>query len=369
MAMKKICYILFLCKGVLLAQSSVEVSAFQGSILKHNESIGHLIVGHPQGVLVRWNRHTYGKEAWESNFNYPDYGLSFMYQDMANPVLGKNIGLYGHYNFYFLKRHLQFAVGTGLSYNTKPYHKENNPRNNAYATHLLSSTYFKLGFHYPHLFGRVGLDIGTTFVHYSIGNIKAPNTSTNTWAIYAGLQYDMGSLSPEFQSWDTSPYTEAWAGNFSILGGVSESDVVGSGQYPFYILQAMVDKRISRKSGLQLGTELFFTRFLKEYIRYQSIAYPGLGVSGKEDYKRLGIFAGYELYINKLSAFAQIGYYLYYPVAFEGRVYNRAGLKRYFGKHWNASIAIKAHAAKAESIEFGLTYRWYWKKNKQDEME
>lgn len=350
---------------MLLAQSSIEVSAFQGSILKHNQSIGHLLVGHPQGFLLRWNKNTYGKNAWEARYNYPDYGASILYQDMGNPVLGKNIGVYGHYNFYFFNRYLQFSVGTGVSYNTNPYHRVKNHRNNAYATHLLSSTYFRLGFNYPRLIGRWGVDFGTSFVHYSIGNIKAPNTSTNTWSVYAGLQYELSKEKLAFIPWDEKNYAEPWAGNVTILGGVSESDVVGSGQYPFYILQAMVDKRVSVKSGLQFGTELFFTRFLKEYIRYQAIAYPGLGVHGDEDYKRVGLFAGYELYINKISIFAQLGYYIYYPVEFEGRVYNRAGLKYYLNKKWNISLAIKAHAAKAESIEFGLAYRWFWRKSNE----
>ncbi len=39
-------------------------------------------------------------EAW---YNYPDYGLSFQYQDNKNPELGNLYGLYGHFNFYFLR--------------------------------------------------------------------------------------------------------------------------------------------------------------------------------------------------------------------------------------------------------------------------
>jgi hypothetical protein len=63
------------------------------------------------------------------------------------------------------------------------------------------------------------------------------------------------------------------------------------------------------------------------------------------------------LFINKLSVILQAGYYVYYPVEVEGRVYERLGLKRYFKDKWFASISLKAHAAKAETVAFGIGIR------------
>ncbi len=54
---------------------------------------------------------------------------------------------------------------------------------------------------------------------------------------------------------------------------------------------------------------------------------------------------------------AQFGYYVYYPIEFEGRVYERLGLKYYFNDKWFASVSLKAHAAKAETVAFGIGIR------------
>ena len=138
---------------------------------------------------------------------------------------------------------------------------------------------------------------------------------------------------------------------------MNESDVVGSGQFPFYIFSGYADKRINHKSAFQLGADVFFSNFLKELIYYNSVAFPENNVKGNEDYRRIGIFAGHELFINKLSLLTQLGYYLYYPYDFEGRMYNRIGVKRYFGDRIFGVLTLKSHGAKAEAVEFGIGIR------------
>jgi hypothetical protein len=80
-------------------------------------------------------------------------------------------------------------------------------------------------------------------------------------------------------------------------------------------------------------------------------------VAPDTDFKRVGLFVGHELFINKLSLVTQLGYYVYYPFDFEGRVYNRVGLKHYFGQKWFGTITLKSHAAAAEAVEFGIGVR------------
>ncbi|MCB0435774.1 MAG: acyloxyacyl hydrolase, partial [Mangrovimonas sp.] len=145
--------------------------------------------------------------------------------------------------------------------------------------------------------------------------------------------------------------------NLVFRSGINESDIVGGGQYPFYIVSAYADKRLSHKSAIQLGADVFFSRFLKELIYYKSVAFPEEGVTGDEDWKRVGVFAGHELFINKLSVVTQLGYYVYYPFDFEGRTYIRVGLKRYFGDKWFGALTLKSHGAKAEAVELGVGIR------------
>ncbi|MCM4169443.1 deacylase [Arenibacter sp. H213] len=338
---------------------TLDVSQYYGSVLLHNNYISHLITSHPGGLIAGFNRKNYGDKEWHQIFNYPDTGVSFVYQNMNNSTLGENFGLYAHYNFYFLNRNLQFRLGQGVAYNTHPFDKHKNFRNNAYGTHLLSSTYIMLNYHKENIFEGLGFKAGLSVIHYSNANVRAPNTSTNTLALNVGLTYDLdGGVEKEYlRTTDRAKVTEPVKLNLAFRTGINESDVVGSGQYAFYVFSAYADKRLGRLSAIQLGTDVYFSNFLKELIRYQSVAFPEYGVQPDDDFKRVGIFLGHELFVNKMSVISQVGYYVYYPFDFEGRVYNRMGLKRYFSDKIYGAITLKSHGAKAEAVEFGIGIR------------
>lgn len=338
--------------------SYIDVSYFYGNIALHNTDIQHLITGHPEGLILSWNRKTYGQEAWEQRFNYPDYGVSFGYQNLKNEYLGENYALYAHYNFYFLKRNLMLRIGQGLAYTTDPYDKEDNYRNIAFGSRIMSSTYVMLNYKKERLLGRFGIQAGFSLIHYSNANIKAPNTSINSIAFNVGVNYQLEKEEPEFiHTFTSGRFTEPVRYNAVFRTGINESDVVDSGQYAFYVFSFYADKRLGRKSALQLGTDIFYSNFLKEYIRYRGVAYPEDDISGNEDFKRAGVFLGHELFVNRFSLVTQLGYYVYYPVDFEGRFYQRIGLKRYFGDKLFAALTLKTHAAKAEAVEFGVGIR------------
>lgn len=339
---------------------SFEADYFYGSIVEHNPDISHIITHHPTGFVLSYNRKTFGFKEWERQYNSPDWGFSFIYQDMKNQTLGKNYSIYGHFNFYLLKRNLMLTFGQGIGYNTNPYDKDTNFDNNAYGSALLSTTFLKANFVRENIWKGFGFHAGLILVHYSNANLKAPNTSTNTLGINAGLSYQLDYENlPEYnRARDGLDYSEKIKFNFVFRFGINESDVIGSGQFPFYVLSAFADKRLNYKSSIQFGADLFLTKFLEEFIKYRSIAFPEDGLSGDEDYKRVGVFVGHELRFNRVAFVSQIGYYVYWPFEYENRVYLRLGVKRYFYKDKIfAAITLKTHWAKAEGVEFGVGIR------------
>ncbi|WP_299888938.1 acyloxyacyl hydrolase [uncultured Lacinutrix sp.] len=338
---------------------TLEANVFYGNIAEHNSDISHLITGHPTGVILSYNQKTFGKNTWESRYNYPDYGASFIYQDLKNEFLGDNYGIYAHYNFYFLKRHLMFRIGQGLAVTTNPYDKKENFRNTAFGTRVLSSTYLMLNYKKENIFKGFGLQTGLSLIHYSNANVKAPNSSINSITFNLGVNYLLDAENqPEYiESTEDKKFTEKIKYNLAFRTGVNESDIIGTGQYAFYIVSAYADKRLNRKSAIQLGTDVFFSNFLKQHIKYRAVAFPLDNLTGNEDYKRVGVFVGHELFISKTSLITQLGYYVYYPFDFEGRVYNRIGLKRYIGNKFYAALTLKSHAAKAEAVELGIGIR------------
>ncbi|NOY47769.1 MAG: acyloxyacyl hydrolase [Chlorobi bacterium] len=356
-------YIFFVFSVLTFAQeqensSYIDINYFKGNIALHNNSILHLIKGHPEGVILSWNKKTFGNEAWEQRYNFPDYGVSFTYQNLKNDVLGNNFGLYAHYNFYFFKRHLMFRVGQGIAFTTNPYDKIDNPKNIAFGSRFLSSTYLMLNYKKERIIDNIGVQAGLSIIHYSNANVKAPNTSINSITLSAGLTYNLSEEEPDYIIPDgKEKFTEPIRYNIVFRSGVNSSDIIGSGQFPFYIFSAYADKRINYKSAFQFGTEVFFSNFLKELIKFNAVSFPDRNEDGNTDYKRVSLFVGHELFINKISIITQFGYYVYYPYDFEGRTYARAGLKRYFGDKWFGAITVKAHGAKAEAVELGIGIR------------
>lgn len=359
--------IILFCSSLLAQEEevkpiSIDADFFYGSIFEHNPDLQHLITGHPTGLYLAYNRKSYGFNEWERRYNYPSWGFSMLYQNMHNEHLGEAWGVYGHINWYFLNRHLMFGVGQGIAYNTNPYNTDTNYQNNAYGSHLMSSTYLKSNFIWENIWKGLGAHAGITLIHYSNGNFKAPNNSTNTLAFNVGLNYNLEH--EEFPDYIkkkdslSSTYAEPVKLNFAFRGGVNESDVIGMGQEPFYVFSAYADKRINYKTTFQAGVEVFFSTFLKELIYYRSVAYPEDGLSGDEDYKRVGVFVGHEWRFNRVAFVAQLGYYVYWPYEFENRLYNRLELKRYIYKNnVFATVSVHAHWAKAEAVEFGIGYR------------
>jgi len=340
------------------SSSFIDVNMYSGNIERHNDNITHLIQGHPNGFIIGWNKRVSGEKIWHSQYNYPEFGASFVAQNFNNSMLGSSYGVYGHYNFYFLKRRLMLRFAQGISYATNPYDKLKNPKNIAFGSDLLSGTYLMLNYVRPQIFGPIGVQAGAILLHLSNANIKAPNTSINSVTFNVGLTAALDSYkeTKEIETFNEDINKKIRFG-LIFRTGVNQSDVVGTPQFPFYIFSAFAEKRINPKSLVMIGGEYFNSKFLKEYIYYQSVAYPENNIAHDLDYKRIGVYIGHELLFGRFSVQTQLGYYVYSPFDFEGRVYNRIGVKYYLSSKWFVSATLKSHTAKAEALEFSLGIR------------
>jgi len=363
--MSRIVVVFLLYSVALFSQSEVptnyllDAQFFSGTMLRHNKNVGHLVTEHPQGIILAYSRKTYGNKYWQQAYNYPDWGISFLYEDFSNGTLGKNFGLYGHYNFYFLSRSLQLRLAQGAAFNTNPFDVNTNFKNNAYGSSILASTYLLLNYKREALFRGMGLQAGLSFVHHSNGSFKAPNAGTNVVAFNIGIIYNVNrEVEAAYISEENiQDFLEKIKLNFVVRGGLNSGDFYNLGQHPFLVVSSFVDKRLGYKSTLQLGAEIFFSTFLKKDIEYRSISFPSSGLAGDEDYKRVGVFAGHEFRLGKFAIPAQVGYYVYWPYKYNSRLYERIGVKYYFNDHLFGVSTVKVHGANAEAIEFGIGIR------------
>jgi Lipid A 3-O-deacylase (PagL) len=356
-------YLLLLYSSFAFSQNHNETSAFdidilKGNLLLHTPNLSHLITGHPSGFMISYSRKTFGNQEWQSLYNFPDYGSYFLYQDFKNENLGKNYALGTFYNFYFFHRNVTFKIASGVAMTTNPHDNVTNNKNVAFGSKFMGNINLALNYRKENIIDKFGFQTGITFTHFSNGRIKSPNLGLNTYSFNLGLNYNFNKSLPKRDSIVANmKFTEPIKYNFVLRTGLNESPVIGSGQKPFYHISFYADKRINKKSGLQLGTEVFFTNTFKEYIRYRAIAFPEDNLSLDTDYKRVSVFIGHELFISKVSLEAQLGYYVYSPFQSELTIYDRLGIKYHLSDKLSAGLSLKTHIFLAEAVEFSIGYK------------
>ena len=336
-----------------------DVNYFTGNVLSHAPDIAHLITGHPEGILLDFSKKTHGAEEWQSVYNYPDYGGYFLYQDFKNEFLGKNYAIGVHYNFYFFKRNLGFKIAQGVAMTTKPHNNVTNSKNGAFGSKILANINLGLNYKTENIIDNVGFQTGILFTHFSNGRIKSPNSGINTYNISFGVNYNFDKIPLKHKDtvFEKINFRQPIKYNIVLRTGVNESPIVGSGLHPLYHVGFYVDKRLNRKSALQLGTEVFFTNSFKDFIKYQSVAYEDHKIDPHTDYKRVGIFVGHELFINRISLEAQLGYYVYQPYKYDIPIYDRLGIKYYIDNRFFTGFSLKTHGFLAEAFEFVVGVR------------
>src|SRR5690606_34650250 len=177
-------------------------------------------------------------------------------------------------------------------------------------------------------------------------------------ALTAGLSYTFEKQNQEINDENIPEINDNIRYNLIFRSGVNESHVIGMGQKPFYHITFMADKRLGYTGSLQLGTELFLSNTIKEMIPYIAHAFPESdNFSADTDWKRIGVFAGYEMHFDRLSLEGNVGVYIYDKYKENGALYQRLGLRYYATKNWFATMSLKTHFAKAEAFELGIGYK------------
>ncbi|MDO5510443.1 MAG: acyloxyacyl hydrolase [Weeksellaceae bacterium] len=344
-----------------IPEYSVEATYFRGAFLRHSTEIAHLIDQTPQGALLKFNKQTTGQRDWQISQNYPAMGFSVLYQNTGNAALGNHIAVYAHYQWFFVHRMLSFTLGQGIGWATNPYDSHTNYLNTAYGSHLLSATYLQLSLRKERLIGDWGMHFDLGLYHFSNGSLRTPNTSTNTIAASAGINYSIGQaedFNTEFGREDSLVRKNRV--QTIVRSGLHEIDVIGMGLTPFLHLGAGYERQYARHASWEVGTDLFLTFALRKWIEHKAVSIPEGEYTGQEDFKRIGVYVGHNYSLHKNAMHLQFGYYLYNPVDRNQLFYQRIGLSRAIDPKgdWRLGVGLKTHAAKAEAVEFSIQKKW-----------
>ena len=116
-------------------------------------------------------------------------------------------------------------------------------------------------------------------------------------------------------------------------------------------ISASINKRVNTKRTVGVGVDYFYQSYLINYYDDQT------NISDKDLMSYAG-FLSSELIMNRFRIVTQLGFYFYRPVDFGLFFYERLGLRFYATKWMYANISIKAHAAKAEFLEYGIGFKF-----------
>lgn len=329
-------------------QHSIDVNYGIGRVLPHDDYFkGNK--GISNKLAVSYNKHTFGEKEWEREYNFPSYGLVLVQQKNHADFLGDVYSLMLHYTHYFYKRKISLQVADGPSLATNPYRKEKNEKNVFVTSTLLNGFMLSAQYKEENFWKRFGFQAGASFTHYSNGSTKLKNKGLNTWFVQAGINYSLDEKTNEFvYKGEAEPLDKKIYYNLVYYDGFNENLSETDYDYLFTI-SFFAEKRLDKKRAVQLGIDFFASDFLKNFLSHKK----------QDSYSpnRVGVFAGHELVINKLHIPIQLGYYVYNPSNYRGKLYQRIGARYMLHKNIFVGIALKTHLTRAEAIEYGLGIR------------
>jgi len=313
--------------------------------------MGHLSQGITNGAEILVNKNTYGNQVWEQVFKYPDVGFALSYFNYGNDMLGESFGGTFYMDF-ILKRtrrfEVLFKVGTGIGYHTKPYDRENNNQNVAVGGHFTNDMQFRLGLNYK-LTERWKLTGAFTISHFSVAALTQPNKGVNIVTANLGCTYLLNNAIPEYEPIDENYiWDKRLKYNINFSYGLKKIPPIGGPNFAVYVLTFYVNKQVSKTNIFNVGIDGFSNTALKEEMRQSDIDPSTL------DHKRIGLMAGHELKMNRISILTQFGVYIYRPYKTDKIVYQRLALKFYLGNNVYLHYGFVTHFAKADHSEWGI---------------
>jgi len=322
----------------------------------YTSSMNILIQGHVPAFELDYTSKPASQDSWLNAYHCPEVGIAFFDAYLNNPAqLGTEYGLYPFANFHLkrsFKEGLYFRVGIGISYFPIIFNAFDNHKNDVIGSHFDAMVNIRLDYHI-YLSKTFRLETGLGLTHCSNGAFQTPNLGINLVTANAGLSYCIGNAkkSPGKIVADTTK-SRKLENDFYVAVGGSEVEPPGGKRYIDVTLSYIAFRRLSSKSKLGIGVDIFNNQANTERLKVDSVYLKNnLAIT------QLGLKVAYELVLGNLSLPLEMGGYAYTRYNGNGYVYNRIGVRYYAGKHFIANLTLLTHFAKADFIEWGVGYK------------
>lgn len=333
-----------------------------GFLIPHHREM-EILNAHFSAYEFTISKATYGRTRWEYMYSYPVIGLAFWYSDLGNsPYIGYGTAIYPYINFPLRRdpdQAISFRLGVGLGYISKPFHRIENFKNIAIGSHI--NAVVNLMFEYSRRLGRrFVFSTGIGLTHFSNGAMKSPNFGINIPSVNAGLAFRLSRENPYLKSKlipELYPYEfdgkKFFDLNLSLAFGMKDMEEMFGRSFNAWTFFGNIYKRISFKSKIGLGFDfsydgsdlMILERNHVEYNNNMQIIRPGLNFA-------------YEMVMSRFSIVANLGMYLSGKERSDGDAYEKLAFKYHLTDRLFTNITLKAHAARADYIAFGLGYKF-----------
>ena len=323
-----------------------------GFIWNFSQEVSHLSNQHMPAFEIDFVKQTKGNKPWQQEYNYPQVGYSLYYFafDPTKPV-GNIVAVLAHAgkNFYKTKRsNLQWRLGFGTAYVEKRYDSETNLKNNVISERINFTLNGQMNFNYQ-ICQKVILNLGVGLTHVSNGALKRPNFGINLPTLHVGVGVNIAKGDNENRKDSIKLFKRKTNFYISPFIGLKEVYPVNGPRYFLGGINAYVERRMNRNSGLNIGVYFSYDKSKKAEIVNDTLNLKNVFINRTQ----AAIIAGHELYINRLSLITQIGMYLYDPTHLSKSFYQKVGFKYYVSEKVFVGMIMKLDLGVAEWIEWG----------------
>jgi hypothetical protein len=201
--------------------------------------------------------------------------------------------------------------------------------------------------------------------HFSNGAFKVPNLGINLPYLSIGYQqyFRVNTTSQGHSDLEKDAayrikprpkqnfltYQE-WQLSVNGIFTCKETMPIGGKKYPVYAGSISLRRYGSQKSGLEVNFDVFSKQAL--------LNYEPMVKKSQLDILQLGISSSYILPLDRFNFIFGAGVYIRDRYRADGPLYIRLGCRYYLTKSISAVFGLKTHYAKADYMEFGLSYHF-----------
>lgn len=331
------------------------ISSQHAAIVEHSPKMKHLVGSFPRGLEVNLQYQTTGNQPWHQEYQYPRIGLSLIWFNYGNPAIGQSLALSPYISKSFFRSERQefnFRMGTGIAFFTNKFDLDHNPDNVVISSSI--NAVMQARFEYSRkIADHFSLLAGLGLNHYSNGATRKPNLGVNLPTLSIGLTFNSQPHFTPIVS-EKDAFKRGAFVDISTSMGVKSLSHLEVERYLVNSVTIAAGYRANRKSNLLLGVEGFFDRSL---LKVQAGDYSLVPGEPKPDVRRVGMYAGHELVLGKLSFQTQLGVYVYRPYKINSFYYERLAIRYQFTKLLFGSMDLKVHGGAADVIECRLGIR------------